>query len=908
MSGRAWHLLKKQSFAKPLAVCVGIFALALIVRLPELGQSLTIDEHRWLDRSRHFAGGLLFADYECPPVLWGRSFAGTGWACTLQIGYPGVTTMWGGAIGLVAYYWLGSNASPTDLHTFLDTLRVAPVGRAVIAPMRWPLVVLAALFVAFFYWLTKLLLGERVALVSSLLLALDPFHVAHSRVLHNDALTTTFMVLSLLAIAGYWLQGRGRRWLLFSAAMAGLAFLTKPISWFLIPYTGLLGGLSLYHRWRSGSWRGWHDVRRLIGEGIVWGAVAGLVFVALFPAMWVIPKEVIRTMFGIVQLTEEAQNEYFLGQATPDPGPLFYPIGWLLRVSPLAVLGLLALPFAGWRSARRQLDPLYQERPHRPTLVALVLFIGLFLLFVTVSGKKTVRYFLPAFPLIDIFAALGLLWLSRYLELAATKLWKRKRFSRRGPVNSESATTSQATYRVVYSSLIAGILLVQASLALWHTPYYFTYYNPLLGGGRVAQRLISVGRGEGLDLAAAYLNQKPNADQLKVSSWYEQVFGAYFVGQTNPFFSIGDAMASDYLVFYQNQLQRQLPDPDLLSYYQKHYTPEYIVHLKGIDYALIYPVPLERRTNWETTNIFGKLILYGYRQEKAEPGTFSLRLVWENQGMSGQDSLQMALQGCQATAYPFCSQPVSWQPCTLASGFEPDAQRVGALVESTCQLDTADLMPGIYSLHVGVGPSVEGDVVDLLAPSGELGISVPQAGVPRLISPDYALDALVSEALPSGAQPLHVSYGNAVAMVGYQITPPSSPGDRTATVTLYWQALQDIPQPTNMAGEFQVRFDLVAPDDSQISPMTDHLSGLSTLGDMWKSGQVLADGHHISVPEDLSPGNYYLVVGLVRADSGELVPALDMANGWPTGDEIQLDTAIRVLPSTSSAPQEGDLP
>jgi hypothetical protein len=908
MSDTEWRRLNKQSLTKQLAICVGIFALALILRVPELGQSLTIDEHRWLDRSRQFAGGLLFADYECPPVQWGRSFAGTGWACTLQIGYPGVTTMWGGAIGLVAYYWLGPNASPTDLHTFLDTLRVAPVDVSLIAPMRLPLVVMAALFVPLFYLLVRLTMGGRIALLSALLLALDPFHIAHSRVLHNDALTTSFMVLSLLAIIGHWLQGKGRRWLLFSAVMAGLAFLSKPVSWFLIPYTGLLGGLSLYYRWQSGDWQGWPDVRRLIGEGIVWGAAAGLVFVALFPAMWVIPKEVIHTMFGIVQLTEEAQNEYFLGHATPDPGPLFYPVGWLLRTSPLVVLGLVTLPLAGWRSRRRGLDPCYQETPHRPTLLALLLFVGLFLLFVTLSGKKTVRYFLPAFPVIDMFAAFGLLWLSGYLKLATTKLWKLAKHSRRGPLDTESSIASPVTHPVVYVSLIVAILLVQTGLALWHAPYYFTYYNPLMGGGRIAQRLISVGRGEGLDLAAAYLNQKPDADHLKVSSWYEQVFGAYFIGQTSPFFSIGDAMSSDYLVFYQNQLQRQLPDPDLLTYFQKHYTPEHIVHLKGIDYALIYPVSLDRRTNWQAANVFGKLILYGYRQEKPQPYSLTLRLVWENQGMSAQDRLQMGLQGCQATAYPFCSQPVAWQPCTLAPGFEQDAQRVGALVESTCELDTANLMPGVYSLHVGLGPSAESDLADLLGPSGELGISVPHAGIPQLVSSDYALGDLVSEVLPSGAQPLHFSYGDAVAMIGYQVTSPSSPADRTATVTLYWQALQDIPQPTHMAQAFQVRFDLITPNDSQIPPVTDHLFGLATLGAVWQAGQVLADRHQVSVPEHLAPGDYRLSIALVHADSGELVPALDMANAWPTGDEIQLETAIRVLPSTSSAPQEGDLP
>jgi 4-amino-4-deoxy-L-arabinose transferase-like glycosyltransferase len=152
---------------------------------------------------------------------------------------------------------------------FLQTLPINPLDPTLIAPARLPLAVMAALFVALFYALLRKLLGERVALVSTLLLVLHPFHIAHSRVLHHDALTTMFMVLSLLAMVGYWLQGWKRRWLLVSAVMAGLALLSKPVSWFMIPYAGLLGGLSLYYRWRSGQWRGWFDVWRLMGEGIL---------------------------------------------------------------------------------------------------------------------------------------------------------------------------------------------------------------------------------------------------------------------------------------------------------------------------------------------------------------------------------------------------------------------------------------------------------------------------------------------------------------------------------------------------------------------------------------------------------------------------------------------------------------
>lgn len=896
---------KRDSSLKRWATAIGILVLALVVRVPALGEFLTIDEHRWLDRSRHFVGGLLFADYECPPVLWGRQSTATGWACTFQIGYPGVTTMWGGGLGLLVHYMQAPNPEDINLRNFLETLPVDPLDPTLIAPARLPLAITAALFIPVFYVILRRLVGEKVAFVSALLLALQPFHIANSRVLHHDALTTTLMVLSLLTMIGYWIQGWKRRWLLVSGAMAGLAFLSKPVSWFMIPFAALVGGMSLHYLRRRGEWQGWSSLRQVVGEVLLWAVTAGLTFVALFPAMWVIPTEVIRSLFDITELAQEGHEQYLLGQASLDPGPLFYPIGWLVRASPLEALGLLALLVIAWRYTRSKSVALRHFAPNS-TLVALALFLGLFLTFVTLSSKKAVRFFLPAFPVIDVFAALGLLRLANYLTLAGTKLRSLGSRTRRELTISKAGPVPHSAHTKAYLLLVAGVVGIQATIALLHHPYYFTYYNPLLGGGRTAEQLIGIGRGEGLELAADYLNQKPNADQLQVTAWYEQIFAPYFQGETAPFFSIGEAMGSDYLVFYRNQLQRQLPDPDLLAYFQRHYTPEHIVHLKGIDYALIFPVPLQRRTDWQTTNIFDKLILYGYRQESHPPDALTFRLLWENKGMSPQDGLWAALQPCQGGVHSPCLEPdILWQPCALAPGFSEDAQTPGALVESTCQLSTSNLQPGVYSLHIGLGPSPDNrpagyqplphDILDLLAPHGELGVSLPSLGNPALIAPDEALDTLARELLPPQAHPLHASYGGAVALIGYQVTaPPSSHTDHTATATLYWQALQDIAQPTLMTQDFQVRFELITPDGTLASEASDALLALAQTDDLWRSGQVLADPHQVPLPEALPSGGYRLAVALVRATTGEPVPALDEATGLLTTDPIQLGATIDV--------------
>src|SRR5262245_37832274 len=160
------------------AIPITIFVLALIVRVAGLGGFVTIDEPRWLDRSRWFMLGLLSAEQECPAVEWGREFATQGWGCTFQIGYPGVTTMWGGSLGLWLHYWQMGHTVQVDLPTYLRTLPIYPaIDPTIISSIRLPFAVAGALFVPLFYGLLRRLLSAQVALGAALLVALHPFHI-----------------------------------------------------------------------------------------------------------------------------------------------------------------------------------------------------------------------------------------------------------------------------------------------------------------------------------------------------------------------------------------------------------------------------------------------------------------------------------------------------------------------------------------------------------------------------------------------------------------------------------------------------------------------------------------------------------------------------------------------------------
>ena len=139
---------------------------------------------------------------------------------------------------------------------------------------------------------------------------------------------------------------------------------------------------------------------------------------------------------------------------------------------------------------------------------------------------------------------------------------------------------------------------MQAASALSTYPYYLSYYNPLIGGSRVAPQVMQVGWGEGLDQAARYLNQKPGAAKLKVISWYATgPFSYIFEGFDRSLWYTSNLDAeqwekfitSDYAVIYISQWQRGLPKPVLD--YVAQLTPEHTVWIDGLEYARIYKLP-----------------------------------------------------------------------------------------------------------------------------------------------------------------------------------------------------------------------------------------------------------------------------------------------------------------------------
>ncbi len=218
------------------------------------------------------------------------------------------------------------------------------------------------------------------------------------------------MLLSVLAFMQYMVRDRKLAVLLLSGVAAGLSWLTKAPAFFLIPFLGLVLVIELVWRWRSTRQFEW----RLFIPLIIWGLTASSVFILFWPAMWVDPIGSLSRVFGYASgyLTEGHESAIFL-MALSIPMGRRPGISIRLRIcgGPHRQLwsGFVWLPSALIFPNRFQAhgQPPENEGQRRRVILTLGLFALLYIIFMTLGGKKFDRYLLPVFAPLELVAALG---------------------------------------------------------------------------------------------------------------------------------------------------------------------------------------------------------------------------------------------------------------------------------------------------------------------------------------------------------------------------------------------------------------------------------------------------------------------------------------------------------------------
>jgi len=784
-----------------------MFLLAALPRLWAVNTYITWDEPMWVFRSIHFLSALLRGDLQG----------------TFLVGHPGVITMICGSIGIaVKRFVLGQGLDDFQWLCQLaalepsDALALVRLGTFLPAA-KLPLVLLNAACIAGIYSLARRLFGWKSALLAGLLLALDPFHLALTRVLHIDGATANFMMLSLLLL----LLSLRRGWqvrLVLSGASGGLAFLTKSYSLFLAPFGALVVLAFAFTRQRP--------MKEAIRQFALWCLGAGLAVVLLWPAVWAAPVRtiggVLQTAFGYAAVPSESAD-FFLGQQVADAGPLFYPLALGFRTTPLVWLGLLALPIAGLWSVLRRAEPTEPQAngDHGAGFETrtLLSFALLFAVLMTLASKKFDRYMLPVILALDILAALGL-----------------------------SALAERFKRRVVWV-IVAVALLAQGAFVLWHHPYYLAYYNPLLGGIDAARRVLPLGWGDGMNLAADYLNQKDNVDELLVATAGMPGFAPLFQGQVKPLTERGVA-TSDYALVYVSDVQQQSAAARRFANAQ----PETVLQVRGIDYVWIYP-------NQEHAS------LVAYLSEQVGPDSAVLVNALSPLSREYPD------------VYPIFDAETEIEVSTALMNIAARHSQVWYVSYSggdpqgwaQFQLDTHALL-------------LDKEVF-------------PHATVSRYSLPEPA--AFVQA--PVGGE-INTDFEGQLRLKRYELTENAVEYGQGLGVTLYWQAQQ---QP---AANYAVSVRLLDEQDHTWAQQDAWLLDAAQMGtSAWSAGQQVMSRYLLHVPAGIPPGLYQLQLAVYDTESLSGLQVRDSA-GSSLGTEKRLAEITISPPSVPRSIDEVDIP
>lgn len=404
------------------------------------------------------------------------------------------------------------------------------------ATRRAPLAIVLAVLIMFSTYIMARCWGWGAGFGGGLLLALDPLFIAHSRVLAMDALLSIFLLLAVLTILA-WLQERKWYWLALSGIAASLAVLSKMIG---VVVVGVVPLVLI-----------WDQIRQKRFDVRMWGIWLGAL---ILTTMMVFPT--LLTDFGKVAAgTKEFFATEHYSQQVHALGPWWYPQAFLLWTTPLQLVGLASLPFLFWKV----------KKMSKVSLAILGGFALIFFFAIQYSIKKGDRYMLPDFLLFNVIAALGL---------------------------SAIPTLRSRIVKWVGIGLVIAVAGWQVMNIFQLHPYYLAYRNPFFRN--IAQGR-TMGWGEGLDLAAYYLNEKPDAKEMLVVSYYESSFAQHFVGQVTSAERLGketlEEIDGDYVVLYRT-MQGRAPErwetKVLTDFASK--TPEKVISLNGEEYVWIYKV------------------------------------------------------------------------------------------------------------------------------------------------------------------------------------------------------------------------------------------------------------------------------------------------------------------------------
>ena len=555
-------------FKKYVLVLI-LLAVTVIPRLPGLNSFVAVDEPAWLTRGANFYY-----------ALGQREFQNT-----IYEYHPSVITMWYVASAVFVYFpeyrGLGQGYFDVDKETF-DPFLLAhgkqPITLLYIS--RLFQVIVISLFVLLVFYFLSRLIGEKKAFLVTALTSSAPFFLGHSRLLSHEAMVAIFVLASIFGMMAYLEYEKKWYYLVISAASAALAQLTKSSAMAMFPVIALMLAVSVFEKMKEHGFKSvLMDHLKIFG---IWLAMLVLVYVIVWPGMWVAPGKMLYEVYGNafsyalegarLQVTQELEPSKFHIDTVGTTALTF--VMYILESGTIVT----------WLGVLLAVASLFLKGKNAPTLIEKKIFIYLFtatimfiLLFSVANGFNYRHYIMTSHVSVSAIAALGwAIWL--------------------GWLGMQWETGNRL--RVGVGGAVLLIILQLAEAAAFY-PYYYTYYNPILAA--ITGKAPVSNYGEGIEQAAAYLAQKPNAESLKVFAYRGRgPFSFFFPGKTiilNPLFVEEPGMSamferlkqSDYVVITDTLGLRSARNA-LFVQNLNSISPEYSIYIKGVAPIRIYRV------------------------------------------------------------------------------------------------------------------------------------------------------------------------------------------------------------------------------------------------------------------------------------------------------------------------------
>jgi hypothetical protein len=413
-----------------------LFILAFLPRIIGLGEhNIFVDEITWMSRCKDVYAAVRTLSWSPYNIDW--------WLTpniAEAIGLP--VTFLGG----IAMTYLSPGYSSHSLNIVRDFVAT-----------RIPVAMIGTFFVPILYLLLRKFVNDKVAFVSSLLLAVDPVSIGLSRWLHHDVALVFFSVFSLFL---YLISNR-RIVVVASAFLASMAILTKPQGFLVVATLVIYSILTFIIKKEI-------KPKKLIG----WTLLAAVFTTLFFPYLWKNPiGNMLYYLSFQVANVDLGNLTYFNGQITSNPPWYYYFAIFPFRVPESILFGLIVGLILFVLNIKKKI---FTNKLVQVALIYSVLFI----VAISLSSKKLgIRYLFGVWPYIYILAASGLVYIEKFISKPFKKVY----------------------WLIVFLFPIWGILKFY--------PIYYLYHNNFITPQNF-QSLESVGYCDSVKPAIEYLEPK----------------------------------------------------------------------------------------------------------------------------------------------------------------------------------------------------------------------------------------------------------------------------------------------------------------------------------------------------------------------------------------------------------------